>query len=89
MAPDTPRQVRGLHIMSFHLSSELPKEGFVRAEPLARSLGIATVTLWRWSAAGKFPKPVKISGRITGWPVADVRAWIAAKSATANQPASH
>jgi prophage regulatory protein len=67
----------------------LPQEGFVRVATVARTLNISIGTVWRWSAAGKFPKPVKISGRVTGWPVADVRAWIAEKSNPANQPASN
>ncbi|QTL95322.1 helix-turn-helix transcriptional regulator [Aeromonas jandaei] len=67
----------------------LPQEGFVRVAAVAHTLNISIGTVWRWSAAGKFPKPVKISGKVTGWPVAEVRAWIAAKSATTNQPASN
>ncbi|WP_085044710.1 helix-turn-helix transcriptional regulator [Aeromonas salmonicida] len=75
--------------MSLHVSSELPIDGFVRAGTLAKVLGISVVTVWRWSAAGKLPKPVKISGKVTGWPVADVRAWIAEKSNPTSQPASN
>ncbi|MFM5237565.1 helix-turn-helix transcriptional regulator [Aeromonas veronii] len=75
--------------MSLHVSSELPIDGFVRAATLAKVLGISVVTVWRWSAAGKLPKPVKISGKVTGWPVADVRAWIADKRNPTNQPASN
>jgi prophage regulatory protein len=32
-------------------------------------------TLWRMVKAGKFPKPVKLSGGVTAWPAADVDAW--------------
>ena len=51
--------------MSLHTSSELPAEGFVRGGTLARLLGIATVTVWRWTANGKLPRPVKLSERVT------------------------
>ncbi len=67
----------------------LPQEGFVRVATVARTLNISIGTVWRWSAAGKFPKPVKISGRVTGWLVADVRAWIAEKSNPTSQPVSN
>lgn len=33
-------------------------------------------TLWRRVRAGEFPKPVKISDRVTAWRVEDVRAWM-------------
>lgn len=59
--------------MSLHTSSELPAEGFVRVGTLARLLGIATVTVWRWTANGKLPKPVKLSERVTAWRAEDVR----------------
>jgi prophage regulatory protein len=32
-------------------------------------------------AAGKFPKPVKISNRCVAWPANEVEAWIAARIA--------
>ncbi|MFE8710270.1 MULTISPECIES: helix-turn-helix transcriptional regulator [Aeromonas] len=54
----------------------LPVEGFVRANTLAPLLGIAVVTLWRWSAAGKIPKPVKLGERVTAWRAEDVRNWM-------------
>ncbi|MFB2831807.1 helix-turn-helix transcriptional regulator [Aeromonas jandaei] len=67
----------------------LPQEGFVRVATVAHTLNISIGTVWRWSAAGKLPPPVKISGKVTGWNVTQLRAWIAAKSATVNQPASN
>ncbi|MFY7863877.1 helix-turn-helix transcriptional regulator [Roseateles sp.] len=30
---------------------------------------------------GKFPKPLKLSSRVTAWKVGDVRAWIKAQAA--------
>ena len=37
-------------------------------------------TLWRKVKAGTFPKPIKLSQRITAWQVGAVRAWIAAQT---------
>lgn len=38
-------------------------------------------TLWRRVKTGDFPKPVKLSARVTAWRVEDVRAWMAARAA--------
>lgn len=56
--------------------SELPKEGFIRVGTLAKVLGVAVVTVWRWSASGKLPKPVKLSERVTVWRAEEVREWM-------------
>jgi predicted DNA-binding transcriptional regulator AlpA len=31
--------------------------------------------------AGEFPKPIKLSERVTAWKVEDVRAWMQARNA--------
>lgn len=54
----------------------LPMTGYIRAKALAPLLGVAVVTLWRWSAAGKLPKPVKLGERVTAWRVEEVRNWM-------------
>lgn len=61
--------------MPLHASSDFSQEGFIRVGALAKMLGIATITVWRWSANGKLPKPVKLSDRITAWRMEDIRAW--------------
>jgi predicted DNA-binding transcriptional regulator AlpA len=33
-------------------------------------------TLWRKVAAGTFPRPLKLSARVTAWRVGDVRGWL-------------
>lgn len=37
---------------------------------------ISSSTLWQWIRDGKFPKPVKLGERVTGWRVEDVRAYL-------------
>lgn len=69
--------------MSVHVSSELPKEGFVRVETLAKMLGIAVVTTWRWSAKGKLPKPIRLSARCTVWRAEEIRDWMNAQGKAA------
>lgn len=67
----------------------LPDSAYVRLSQLVRSpkkpetlapLPFSAPTLWRKVKEGTFPKPVKLSERITGWNVGDVRAWMAAQA---------
>ncbi|MCD8547482.1 MAG: AlpA family phage regulatory protein [Aeromonadaceae bacterium] len=44
---------------------------------------VSTATLWRWVSSGKFPKPVKLSERVTVWRVEDIRAWMDAQGKAA------
>lgn len=60
--------------MHFHAS--LPAEGFVRVDTLAKVLDISVVTVWRWSARGKLPKPIKLSERCTVWRAEEIRHWM-------------
>jgi predicted DNA-binding transcriptional regulator AlpA len=43
-------------------------------------LSISSSTLWRWVNAGKFPKPYKLSERVTAWRTDEVNQWILTKS---------
>ncbi len=66
--------------MPMNQPQPLPAEGYIRAKALAPMMGIAVVTLWRWAATGKFPKPVKLGARATAWKAEDVRRWMASKN---------
>jgi len=78
--------------MSLHTPSfdALPDSAFIRESQLVQSpkrpttpapLPFSGPTLWRMVKSGKFPKPLKLSSRVTAWKVGDVRAWIEAQSA--------
>lgn len=54
---------------------QLPPRGYIRQKLLNELLPFSSATLWRKVAAGEFPKPHKISERVTGWRVEDVRQW--------------
>ena len=63
----------------------LPDSAFVRESQLVYSpkrpefpapLPFSAATLWRKVADGTFPKPVKLSVRVTAWRVADVRSFL-------------
>jgi len=77
--------------MSDHIPSfdRLPDSAFIRESQLVQSpkrpgipapLPFSGPTLWRKVKAGTFPKPVKLSERVTAFRVGDVRAWIAAQT---------
>ena len=63
----------------------LPDSAFIRESQLVQSpkrpetpapLPFSAPTLWRKVRAGTFPKPHKLSQRITAWRVGEVRSWI-------------
>jgi prophage regulatory protein len=55
----------------------IPSAGYLRqAQIVGPILPIGATTLWRWVKEGKFPKPIKLSPRVTVWRSEDVRAWL-------------
>lgn len=55
-----------------------PDSGLVRqAHLIPAVLPFSSSSLWRRVAAGTFPKPIKLSERVTAWRVGDVRRWLA------------
>ncbi len=66
------------------LRQEMPHAGYIRQAGLLAILPISSATLWRWVAKGDFPKPVKLSSRITAWPIEAVQAWLATSGAQAS-----
>lgn len=40
-------------------------------------LPVSPATVWRWVREGRFPKPFKLSNRVTVWDVSDVEAFVA------------
>ena len=68
----------------------LPDSAYIREAQLVQSpkrpgipapLPFSGPTLWRKVKAGTFPKPVKLSERVTGFQVGAVRAWMASQAA--------
>ena len=63
----------------------LPAAGYVRAAQLVPDiLPIHENTLWKWVRAGRFPKPTRLSSRVSVWNVNDVRAWFAEREGQSN-----
>jgi prophage regulatory protein len=69
----------------------LPDSAWLRESQLVRSpknpdsaiapLPFSAPTLWRKVKDGTFPKPHKLSTRVTAWKVSQVRAWMQAQAA--------
>lgn len=69
----------------------LPDSAWLRESQLVRSaknpdsavapLPFSAPTLWRMVKLGKFPKPTKLSARVTAWKVSQVREWMNAQAA--------
>ena len=70
-------------------SSNVPPIEFLRqAQILGKITPIGSSTLWRWVAEGKFPKPVKLSGKVTAWRASDVQEWVDRQGAAASERAA-
>ncbi len=51
----------------------------LRPKAVADRLGIKLVTLKKWVAQGRFPKPIKLAERVAVWEDVDVENWLNAK----------
>ena len=56
---------------------------YKRASLIAKELSISKNTVWRLSRndASNFPKPIKITDKVTVWNWQDVKAWVSSKQA--------
>jgi predicted DNA-binding transcriptional regulator AlpA len=68
-----------------NLQQPTPHSGFLRERQLRPNiLPVAHSTLWRMVAEGRFPKPIKLSERVTVWRAEEVAAWVAAQGHAAS-----
>ncbi len=61
--------------MSINTPQQSIAPQFLRLNHLKERLGVSGSSIWAWTKAGKFPKPIKLSANCTAWNVADVEAW--------------
>lgn len=69
------------------MTNNIQQSGFLRQSQILpnRKTGsqglvpISPATLWRMVADGRFPKPVKLSARVTAWRAEEVHAWLQAQ----------
>ncbi len=71
----------------------LPDDALIRQRQLLRTeqspnapLPFSAQTLWRKVRNNTFPRPCKLSSRVTAWRVGDVRAWLAKHAAAEGVP---
>lgn len=56
---------------------DLPASGYIRqAQLIPDVVPFSSATLWRKCKSGQFPKPVKLSERVTAWRVGDIRQFL-------------
>jgi prophage regulatory protein len=48
----------------------------IKLSELKEIVGLARSTIYRMSSEGKFPKPIKLSERSSGWLESEVEQWI-------------
>ncbi|MDD5272597.1 MAG: AlpA family phage regulatory protein [Methylovulum sp.] len=82
MAPQTPLP-RKKQTPQTTTQDPLKAGANLRVSTLAPRLGMSKSTIWRLSRDPKsdFPKPIKLSEKITVWKADDVLAWLASKEA--------
>ena len=59
---------------SFINFDSLANAAYVRVQTVAALHDCSVVTVWRKSKDGTIPKPKKLSARVTGWNVGELRA---------------
>lgn len=53
---------------------KLPDTGLVRqAQIIPDVIPVSSATWWRGVKSGRYPKPIKLSERVTVWKVGDIR----------------
>ena len=75
--------LKKVHRMTTNISQSfdaLPDTGYLRqAQFIPHVVPFSSSTLWRKVGAGTFPKPTKLSERVTCWKVGDIRQWMKAQ----------
>ena len=54
----------------------IQNERLLRVKEVSELVGIGKSTVWAWVKEGKFPKPVKLSDRVTVWRESEVQTFI-------------
>ena len=58
---------------------DLPDQAYIRVAAVARIFACSVPSIWRWAAHGTFPKPTKLSDRISAWQVGELRRLLAVR----------
>ena len=69
-SPDDPARV------TIDTTELPPGAGFVSAAELAGFLGVSLRTIWRMTALGTLPQPVRFNRKFVRWLATDLQAWV-------------
>lgn len=58
-------------------------ETYLSDAQIAARIGVSRNSVWRWVRNGTFPKPIKLSERVTRWRASEVEAWAAERERAA------
>ncbi len=61
-------------------SKNLPQTGLIRLRQVLLVIPVSASTWWAGVKDGRFPKPIKLSQRVTVWKAEDIRALIGGRS---------
>ena len=53
-----------------------PATRFLRISEVQARTGLGRSTIYRWAAEGRFPRPVRLGGRVARWVEAEVDEWL-------------
>ncbi len=73
------KRTRGAVPQSLEAAS-LP-DALLKIQTVATVTALSASSIFRKTAAGEFPEPIRLGARCTRWRAADVRAWLAAQVA--------
>jgi prophage regulatory protein len=62
--------------VSSHPMRALPVNVFLRLPQVLARVPISRSTLWRRVSEGTFPRPLKLSRRVTVWRLEDIESWM-------------
>ena len=66
---------------------EAAQRAILREKEVCERVGLRPTSIDRLIAAGKFPRPVKLTGKAKGWLASEVDAWIASRAADRDRAA--
>lgn len=55
------------------MSYDLPETGFLRLPQVLSVIPVGKTRWWKGVKEGRYPKPIKLSPRCTGWRAEDIR----------------
>ncbi len=83
-ATEVQPRAKRLQLSPSHISvaAVLPLDGYVRLPTVLKVFPVSKSTWWSGIAAGRFPRGIKLSPRVTVWRASDIRELIARSDPT-------